>query len=221
FRASLADAQLKFVAVKTGFPKYPAASALKDKAGHLWFAYGDELVEINEGRLINYGAVDQVLSLPSEIASIVEDHTGRILVAYLKGIFEFVPPVSPAERGQWRRVDFNPKPNQNIRKLLVDSAADLYIGMNGGLLKRTPDGRQIEISSRAAGTYNAYDLIEDRDRNIWISAWANGVYKLAGEMIASYTNSDGSNLRTSDVFEDGGVLKTPQGDEGVIELSDG
>jgi ligand-binding sensor domain-containing protein len=59
FRASLSDAQLKFVAVKTGFPKYPAAAALKDKADHLWFAYGNELVEINEGHLIDHGAVDQ------------------------------------------------------------------------------------------------------------------------------------------------------------------
>ena len=220
FRASLSDPQTRFVAVKTETPKYPAIAVLQDTAGHLWFGYGNELVEINEGRLIDHGAVDQGQSASSEIASIVQDHAGKILVAYLNGIYEFVPPSSP-QRAQWRRIDFNLKPNQHIRKLLVDSAGDLYIGTDGGLVKRTPDGRQIEISSRGAGSYNAYDLIEDRDLNIWISAWANGVYKLAGEMIASYTNSDGSNLRSSDVFADGDVLKSADLDEGVVELSDG
>jgi two-component sensor histidine kinase len=221
FRASLSDPHLKFDPVKTDPPSYPTMGVLRDHSGRLWFGYGNELVEVNEGRLINHGAVNKGQPGPSEIVSIVEDHAGRILVAYLDGLYEFVAPASLAQGEQWRRIELKLKPKQSIRKLLVDSAGDLYVGTNGGLVKRTLDGRQIEITSRAAGSYNVYDLIEDRDLNIWISAWANGIYKLAGEMVVNYTNNDGSNLQAADIFADGDVLKSVVLGEDVVDFSSG
>lgn len=218
FRASLSDPQLKFDAVRSDLPKYQTLAALQDRAGNLWFGYGNELVEISGGRLINHGAVDHGRSTPSEIVSIVEDHAGRILVADLHGMYEFAAAAWP-QSAQWRRIEFDLKPKQNIRNLLIDSAGDLYIGTDSGLVKRTSDGREIQIS-QGLGAFVVYDLLEDRDFNIWISAWANGVYKLGGEMVVKYTNSDGSNIRFADVFADGDVLKSTAGAD-VIELADG
>src|SRR5215813_14096721 len=221
FRASLSDPQLKFEAVKTDPLSYAANAALRDHTGRLWFGYGNELVEVDSGRPINHGALNLGQSGPSEIVSIVQDHAGRILVAYLDGLYEFVPPTSPVQRGQWRGIDLKLKPKQRVRKMLVDSSGDLYVGTTGGLIKRTPAAQQTEIASRHVGPYTVFDLLEDRDLNIWISAWTNGVYKLAGEMTVNYTNSDGSNLRAEDIFEDGGVLKSTAFGEDVVEFGEG
>ena len=150
FRASLSDVELQFEAIKTESMSYESNAALEDRRGRLWFGYGYELVEVNEGRLINHGAVEQ--ERPSPIMSIVEDSAGKILVANQYGLYEFVSPASQGQRGQWRKLELNLKPKQNIRRVLVDSAGDLYVGTNVGLVKRRKDGRQAEIYERRGRT---------------------------------------------------------------------
>ena len=51
------------------------------------------------------------------IVSIVEDQSGRILVANQHGLYEFIAPVYQGQSGQWRRLAFKLKPKQRHPKI--------------------------------------------------------------------------------------------------------
>jgi len=222
YRASLADDGLKFAAL--GVELVPDSyAALEDTHGRVWFGAGSRLIEISGGKVIDHGFAHGE-STPSQtvlIKSILEDRAGRILVASVKGLYQFIPGTSHDQGDQWRRLPLTLRPNQNIIAALIDSAGDLYVATRAGLIKQREGQSQIEINRNSLGSFNIYTLAEDRNRNIWISAWARGVYKLSGEMIASYKQEDGTNLSAADVVEEDGVLKAVFFDGSIVAFSTG
>ncbi len=215
FRAPLSDPDLKFEAIKTD-PLPESSAAFKDSSGRLWFGYGKELLELRDGQLINHGAI-----AGQHIRSISQDSGGRILVAVEHLLYEFVLSDAQGQSGEWRKIEVKLKPNQGIYSLLADSAGDLYVGTTSGVIERRRDGQLTEINSQVLGPYTVWVLAEDRDRNVWISAWANGVYKLSGEAVANYTDAEGRYPRAADIFEEGGVLKAVVFGGKVVQFSNG
>ncbi len=217
FRASLRSEDLDFQAVSLGVID-SLNPMIIDKRGRLWVGSGKNLLEIRAGQLINHGGVGSV-SQRAAVVGIVEDTDGRIMVANESGLYELVLATAERPREDWRRIEFALAPKQRISSLLIDSAGDLYVGTTSGLLKLRRDGQRSEIDRQRLGTYQVHSMAEDRDGDIWISTWANGVYKLGGEVMLNYTRKDGSNLATAEIVDDNGALKAVDFSGELFELA--
>jgi ligand-binding sensor domain-containing protein/signal transduction histidine kinase len=205
----MGDLQFELVVpVSSGWP------GLADSQGRLWFGMKSELIRIVRGHIIKYVPPDEPRL--GDIASLVQDHQGRLLVAYDHAVFEFTAPtdspqansssVSRRSRGQWKKVPLTLRPDQQIFSLLTDSTGALWIGTREGLIKYH-QGQQTEYTTAQGLSDNhILALREDREGNLWVGTKDGGVCKLSREMIVSVTKSDG--LPDQNVFK---VIEDHQG----------
>ncbi|HYK88834.1 MAG TPA: two-component regulator propeller domain-containing protein, partial [Acidobacteriota bacterium] len=107
--------------------------AFADRQGRLWFGFHDELIEIIGGRIIRYDLDDGAGS--AAITSISQDRKGRVIVANLLGVFEFVEPPDKLGRGNWNRLRVVLRPGQEVATVVTDSAGAIWLGTAKGLIK--------------------------------------------------------------------------------------
>lgn len=190
--AARAHDDLKFEVVVPHEPVAQPMAAYADSRGRLWFGMVNDLIEVVGERTIKYGPADEVGR--HTITSIVEDRQGRLLVANLFGVFEFIEPAAGQDRGRWRRLPVALKPDQEIYAMAADANGALWIGAKNGLIKfQGGQGVKQTVYTTAQGL--SADLIrtlyEDRVGNLWIGTFGGGVCKLSGEMIVSFTKTEG------------------------------
>ncbi|MEP7272778.1 MAG: two-component regulator propeller domain-containing protein [Acidobacteriota bacterium] len=163
--------------------------ALGDRNGRLWFGIANDLIEVDEGRIIRYGTDDEIGR--HNITSATEDRQGRVFVGNYRGVFEFIPPSRTDGRGSWRKLPIALKPDQFVWSLAADSNGVLWIGTLDGLIKYQ-DGKQILYTTAQGLSDNVIQtLSEDRDGNLWIGTRGGGACKLSGELIVSFTKAEG------------------------------
>ena len=164
-------------------------AAYGDSQGRLWFGIENELIEVVQNQLIKYGPADEVGR--DQIARVIEDRQGRLLVANQRNVFEFISPTEPDSRGHWQRLPLALKPDQGIFALLIDSTGVPWIGTWNGLVKYQNDQQRVYTTAQGLSDNNILALAEDRDGNLWIGTAGGGVCKLAGELIVSFTRTEG------------------------------
>ena len=176
--------------------------AFSDSRGRLWFGLSRELIEVTQGRVMRYGPAD---GLPMErtlsragqvfneqIRCIAEDHTGRLLVANLRELFEFIAPEASVEgRGRWKKLPLSLSRNQDIHSLVFDSQGRLWIGTSKGLLWLTENQQTNYTTAQGIGSGIIFALLEDRQGNVWVGTRGDGVFKSPGDFIVSYSEADG------------------------------
>jgi ligand-binding sensor domain-containing protein/two-component sensor histidine kinase len=170
-----------------------------DRQGHLWFGTSDEFIQIVQGRLIKYALPDEPGR--GEITSIVEDHQGRLLVAYEHAVFEFIAPTelsatnSPGgntkSRGRWQRWPLTLMPDQLTTAMLTDSTGALWIGTHQGLIKYHKGRQTVYTTAQGLSDDHILALREDREGNLWVGTNWGGLCKLSGGMIISFTKAEG------------------------------
>lgn len=217
FRASLKDENLLFVPIK--IHNFNSSATLTDSHGSLWFGVFNELVEVRGNQVISHSSISE--DIREGIVGIVQNYNGRILVASRNNLFEFVPPISQGQKGLWNKIGFKLKPKQRISRLFVTSSGNLFIGTNSGLIKLRHDNQQTEINSEIFGSSLIRSFAEDRDGNLWIGTEGEGAFKLGSEMLISYTNLEGINLKyVYGFFDDGGAIKAYNRDYDIFEFTE-
>ena len=181
---------------------HPAGGpSLADGKGHLWFAIGKELLTIVEGQVVKYGLADEVAS--SSVESIVEDHSGRLLLASSGAVFEFIRPTatqqsssvstaSPVSKGlgRWNRLPITLIRDERILTMANGSSGVLWIGTSNGLIKYQ-DSRQTKYTNAQLSTDVIRSLCEDREGNLWMGTDSGVLCKLSGEAIVTFTEAEG------------------------------
>ncbi len=212
YRAVVSSPPAQGLTFEVVVPRRPYAhpmAAFADSHGRLWFGMVNELFQVVQGHIITYGPADEVGRHP--IASIVEDRQGRLLVANHHGVFEFIEPTDPKGRGRWKKVPLTLRPDQGILSMALDSIGALWIGTTHGLIKYE-DGQQTVFTTAHGLSDNTISALrEDREGNLWIGTYFNGVCKLSGEMIVSFTRAEG--------LPDQNVLRVVEDHQGRIYAS--
>lgn len=165
--------------------KYKFSSRLFiDRRGDIWLSnhlqqvarasHNDKQKEIKEYKL----------SCGSAVSFIDTDDKGFIVVC-LYGMMRY-----DYGTGKFTTADYDMSllnRNVSIRKAIADHDGNIYIGTSGKGLMMIPRGskklQQVETKDRAfdLSTSNINDILEDKDKNIWISCYKRGVYMLNNE----------------------------------------
>jgi signal transduction histidine kinase/ligand-binding sensor domain-containing protein len=202
YRASLNEAgePRAFDLVAEGKSPQWNSPAFADSRGRSWFGVGPQLIEIAQGQIIKYGASDGVGS--KDIQAVLEDRDGRLLLANLLGIFEFVEPSNAMSRGQWRRLPLDLISTQAIHSMAADASGTLWLGTSFGLAEYK-DGRQtLYTTANGLSDHHILSLGWDRENNLWIGTVNGGACRFSGKMIMSLDSSSGlADLHIYDVIE--------------------
>jgi len=137
----------------------------EDLDGNLWISFTTQYVgRFSGGRFTAFNASHGLTG--KKINAMIEENRGQLLFGSREdGVFTY------------EEEKFSPYPipgldHAQVITMFRDSAADLWIGTNGGLLRVT--GRGAEMYTRENGLTADYitGIIEDSDRNLWVGTSA-------------------------------------------------
>ncbi len=174
--------------------------AFADRQGRLWFGLHDQLIEVTGGRIIKYAPGDGVGS--AEITSISQDRNGRVIVANLLGVFEFMEAPDRLGDGKWNRLGLDLRRDQSVHSMLTDSTGAVWFGTANGLIKRERGRQALYTSAQGLSNDQVMALFEDRAFDLWIGT-DGGVCKLSMDGIVRYTRREGlPDYSVTSIFED-------------------
>src|SRR5262249_45103871 len=132
-------------------------------------------------------------------------------------LFEYVEPADGASPGTWKPFPLALKPDQSIHTMINDSSGTLWVGTSRGLV-RYRDGKQALYTTAQGLSHNdILALYEDRDRNLWVGT--AGVCKLSGDMLVTFTRTEGLATDAYKIIEDRqGRIYVSTEDRGLAEI---
>lgn len=199
------------------WPTPLSTTAFTDRRGRLWLGAGRALFQVVDSNIRKYGGVDAPGGL--DITGLAEDSGGQVYVCNRRELFALG---SSEPNGDWENLPISLVPGEEIRSMIPDAEAGLWLGTSRGLI-RYRDGRQtVYAGAQGIAGDVGRALAQDREGNLWVGTRA-GVYKLAGEMIVSYTEVEGlPDSNVTKVFEDreGRIYAITAG-KGVVRIAGG
>lgn len=170
-------------------------SIYADRKERLWLGIGTQglaVRELSSGLLYNWTEIPALASHESmsTVYAITETFDGHIWAATYGGeLIDIVPPPAGEDirrlKATCYRAGESPlTPSDRIFCLFEDRNDNLWIGGNGGLVQRKPDGSYIRLDSLRVDPYHTMsdldvrDIDQDADGSFWFSAFHSGVYHL-------------------------------------------
>ena len=168
---------------------------IEDQQGFVWVGTQNGGVNVFSTRNGKVVSKIESLSNPTELPSqnvkvIIEDANKNIWIGTSQGLVVYV-----RERNKFLNFDKNPLlAKKSIFSLLADDQNQLWIGtQNNGLFRcdlsqLKGDGSQ-RINFNKVSTLDEYDLskktiqslYQDKNKNLWISAYGDGIYMISNE----------------------------------------
>lgn len=213
---SYARGRFKRLGKKDGLVDENVLDVFEDSKGRIWFGTNEGCTVMEPGGDLWKLTAEEGLPRGA-VNDIVEDKSKDIWIATEGGLVR--------RRGESLSVyDSRTAPElgvDSIRALAIDSAEALWIGTWGDGLVLYAGGRFEKIPSDQPKQM-ILDIVEDRDKNIWVALYDKGLGRVEGGRLKSYGKGDG--LPTENglaVFEDReGNLLVGLGPGGLVVLRD-
>jgi ligand-binding sensor domain-containing protein/two-component sensor histidine kinase len=202
------DGQAHFEFVARGGDPNWGNGAFADRQNRLWFGLQKDFIEVDAGRVTVHDLPGEVSY--EEIAAITEDHQGRLLVANLTRVFQYLG--AGDSQGAWSRlpITFNIH-GQSIHAMICNPMGTLWIGTSAGLVEYKAGTQRLYTTAQGLPNNFITALCFDREGNLWIGTQSGGVCKFLAQPIISYTQAEG--------MPEDFVVKTVEGLDGKIYVT--
>lgn len=156
----------------------------EDRMGALWIGTsGGGLSRWENGRITTLGANDG-FPAGTDVIALAADRDGTLWIGTNKGLVEW-------KNGAFKVItETQGLPKQQVRALLLDSQATLWVSSLAEGLFRGVNGRFTRVEREGPLAGDVYCLMEDRDGAIWAGANAGVMWKWSG---GSWTRLDPAN----------------------------
>lgn len=176
-----------------------------DAAGHLWIGT-DAGVSVLDKRLqtapVNFSTQNGLRS--PFVTAIVEDLSGVIWLGTKSGVAKFVDILTSSTTRKFETYGINDGfPSDDIRSMALGQLGNLWVGTANGLTKLTfSEMSKMEEKTRRlrVTTYGVKNglvnnqcrfVFADRENNIWVTTYGNGIGKLTSEKFHTFLMNDG------------------------------
>lgn len=191
---------------------------LPSREGDVWISsYRHGLFRI---RYSSFRTISSVTGLSGPtVTAVAEIGTGKMLVGTDNGKIDLV------ENYRVRHFPIKTKlPDTRVRHILRDRRNNIWIGVSGGLLKISPDGRERWLTKEEGLSDNLVRvLFEARDGTIWIGTRAGGITKIDTLGKFSYlgrTNGFPSDFIMSIDQDESGNMWVGLNESGLVRIVD-
>jgi ligand-binding sensor domain-containing protein/signal transduction histidine kinase len=218
---ALEENHLKFQVIVPHRPMAASMAAFADSRGRLWFGLEEFLIEVVEDQIITYGPPEEVGQ--NWVRSVAEYGQGKVLVSNDHGVFEFIEPEIRMSRGRWKKFPIDLKPGEVVSSMITDRSGILWLGTYIGLIRYQEGNQSLYTTAEGLSGNNLIALHEDHDGNLWVGTRDEGVNKLSGETIVTFTRTGRLPQETIfKVFEDrrGHIYVSTHGG-GIVEILEG
>ncbi len=156
-------------------------AAYCDQDGTLWFGQADGLIQVKDGRAVQYKKENGPSSM---VSAILKDRAGNVWVGTYGGLSRFVD-------GKFTSESDNSMSAQRVFSIFEDREGNIWIGSEGGLVRLTT--QYFTAYSKANGLTHdrTISVLEGRDKSMWIGTWGGGLNHLKNGVITAYTKTNG------------------------------
>ena len=152
---STEDYQFRQFTIKDGLSQSAVLSIMQDRRGFMWFGTANGLNRFDGYNFITYvnNPYDSTSISDNEISAIYEDAQGYIWIGTIKGVIN----------------KFNRR-TETFEYFYPDSSSDLNVKLNDSYTT-------YPISFVRNSNNSITSIAEDKNSNIWIGTWGNGLYR--------------------------------------------
>ncbi len=179
----------------------------EDKFGGLWFGTNGLGVAHYDGEKVNYYSIPERF-YGEQITGISEDQDKNIWFSTNQGIVQCLWDNEDSKSFTFKNypsmVHFG---NQNFWSILVDSENKVWAGAAAGIYVFNGlfwDEFVLPLDEKTEGHFisksTSWSILEDSNKNIWISTNGYGVFKFNGKDFTNYTEKDGLSDNSVDVI---------------------
>jgi ligand-binding sensor domain-containing protein/signal transduction histidine kinase/CheY-like chemotaxis protein len=172
---------------KNGLAHNKISYIIKDRNSNLWIGTENGLNRFKDGRFTTYSIRDGLAH--AAVRHICEDIHGILWVSTLKGLNRIQQSGNRIKITGFTAGELS---GNAVNCVYNDSAGNLWIGTNNGLMRRKFGTRIPKFFSRAAGLLATpvHTILEDKDGHIWIGT-DEGLYRFRNDVFSHFGIREG------------------------------
>jgi ligand-binding sensor domain-containing protein len=182
---------------KFELPEYAVTFLNSDSQGNIWFGYDEQygLYRLNGSQLTNFSAKNGLTD--ARILNCFHDSKNTTWVASSDGVYRISKGANTAEKEKaeglpsYYAFDF------------VEQGNELIISSNLGLHFYDPEKRKVRYiisDQNGLAAKGVFRIIQDKEKNIWISNWGNGVARFVQSGLLKYDTRNGFDTKIINGF---------------------
>ncbi len=186
----LFDGKIHRLGKEEGLPSKSIERITLGRDGVLYFATSEGFI----GSVLDM-SVSVIGSIEGEVSTLYADDRNVLWIGTMKnGLFSL-------ENGVLKNFsNRNGLAGNSVESLGSDGDGALWVGTSGGGLSRIYGGRIESIGSIGGSKGTVTNIIEDREGNVWLSLYADGIVRLRNGKVKVYSVSSGLSSKTVSVL---------------------
>ncbi len=176
----IADLKFNTISTDEGMPSDFCTFCFKDSEGFMWFGTEQGVVRYDGYEAVNIMNIVEDFSDNKNFTAASEDKKGNIWFSTTSGLVVYYKDQGRIESISLRDKLQNYQISNSITSIVCDSSNVMWMGSSQGLFKYHIDKDTLvhhrTITDRNSST-NILSMYIDRDHNIWITTWKDGLIK--------------------------------------------
>lgn len=177
---SIHHLHFKPITTSVNFPTNEVRKLYQDRDGYIWISTYNGLLRYDGYSIVMYkpNGINQGRSIDSFVNIVTEDNENNLWIGTHNGLYLLHKETDEIEKIMSPVIQVS-----NIESLIYAKNGDLWVGGNKGVFRRKAGSQTFEHEK----SMDVKSMIEDRQGNIWIGTWENGLFRYAPEENRYYT----------------------------------
>lgn len=170
----------KSISTSVNFPTNEVRKLFQDSQGYIWISTYNGLLRYDGYSIVVYkpDGVNHGRSIDSFVNMVAEDKENNLWIGTHNGLY-----VLHKETDEIEKIISPLLQVSNVESILYASNGDLWVGSNKGLFRRKAGGRTFDCEKNM----DIKSVIEDREGQIWIGTWEQGLLRYNPQEELYYT----------------------------------
>lgn len=177
------------LSTSSNIPTNEIRNLYQDKEGYIWISTYNGLLRFDGYSTVVYrpDGINQSRNIDGFVNIVAEDYEHHLWIGTYSGLY-----VLDKFQNKLEKIQSPLLKNSYIEAIACTSNGDVWIGANKGIFRRKTGSDRFElcdslIRHTTQPYYDVKSIIEDKNKNIWIGTWAQGLLRYDPQLDRFYT----------------------------------
>jgi ligand-binding sensor domain-containing protein len=157
-------------------------SILEDSAGNIWASTRNGVIRSSGGK---FEAIQQLTRPPDTAWNVLaQDGSGTVWIVCSDGLYR-------SRHQNIERMADSHSDKGDILAVYADQRGDAYVGTSTGLFRLSVADGVVHLLRVPLVSGPVVSILRDRDSGLWAGTWGNGLYRITGDQVQSWSSRDG------------------------------